>query len=198
MAACFYSVHNTIVTENTVLGPIELPLTVLLDALENSYTRLPLTYSYELSPTITTELTLPTKLSFTHTDISIEYLTGLTKIRDIEFNSAEEKLQFASGIDPKIAIRLEHTIKKQFSATCHLFNDISVDLIAPDIFYLIFQVFAEKLDDYYELLYYCFEYLKWSWNTFEQFTPLETRILFNQFKIDKERQAEERQKSLNN
>ena len=189
LSTCFYSVHNTIITETTVLGPIESSLVTLLEAIENAASRLPSAYQYELSPTISTELTLPSKLSFTHSEITIDYLTGLSKIKDITFSSAQD--------DPKIALKLEHVIKKQFSVKCNLFNDISVDLILPDIFYLITQVFAENLDDYYELRYYALEYLKWDYQTFMNFTPLETRIAFNFFKIDKEKQAQERQKALN-
>lgn len=197
LAICLYSVHNTIVTENTILGPIELSLVVLLDAIENTYSKLKESFTLELSPTIKAELSLPTKLDISHTEINIDYSTGLTKMRDIVFTSAKEKSQFVSQIDPKIAIKLEKEIRKEFSIRCNLFNDLNVDLIKPDIFYIIMQIFSEKMDDYYELLYYCFEYLKWSFDTFKQFTPLETRILFNQFKIDKERQAEEQSHSIN-
>lgn len=198
LSCSLYSVHNTIVTENTVLGPIELSLVNLLDAIEISYSKLKMTHSINLSPEIKAELTIPSGLVFTHSEISVNYATGLKKIKDIEFNNAQEKSDFFRKITPKLAIQIEHVIKKEFGIVCNLFNDVSVNLILPDIFYLIMQIYYEKLDDYYELIYYHFEYLKWSFDTFRQFTPLETRILFNQFKIDKERQAREHNQSLNN
>lgn len=197
LALCFYSVHSTVITENTVLGPIEYSIGHFFESIDSCCSQIPPSFVYELSPVIKAELSIPTRLVFTHSEISIDYSTGLSKIKDIVFNTEEEKRDFFKQIDSRLAIRMEKEMKKRFSVNCNLFNDISVNLIQPDIFYFIFQAFAEKLEDYYELLYYSFEYLKWDWNTFKNFTPLETRILFNQFKVDKERQAQERQQSLN-
>lgn len=198
LATCLYSVHNTIITETTILGPIQLSLTVLLNAIEMCYSKLKSSHVLELSPTIKAELSIPTKIIPSHTEINIDYSTGLTKLNEIVFTNNKEKIDFVSQISPKIALRLEQTIKKEFSINCTLFNNVSVNLILPDIFYLIMQVFSEKLDDYYEMMYYYFEYLKWSYDTFKSFTPLETRAMFNFFKEDKERQAEEHKKQLNN
>ena len=193
LAICLFSVHNTIVTENTILGPIELSLVVLLDAIENTFSKLNESEIIDLTPTVTAEITVPTKLEITHEDVNIDYISGVRKIRDFQFESDEQRSQFISQIDTKFPIILEKAIKKEFSISCNLFNDVTVDLISPSLFYLIVQIYSEKLDDYYELLYYCFEYLKWSFDTFNKFTPLETRIMFNEFKIDKERQAQERE-----
>lgn len=197
IAMCLYSVHNSIVTENTVLGPIELSLTVILDAIEMTYSKLKESYTLKLSDSINVELALPIKLSLSHEEINIEYTSAIKKIKDVVFETPEEKKSFVSQIDTNIAMLIEKTVKKQFGISCNLFNDVVVNLIEPEIFYLIAQIYSEKLDDYYEILYYCFEYLKWSFETYKQFTPLETRILFNQFKIDKERQAQEQAKALN-
>lgn len=198
LALCFYSVHSSVVTENTVLGPIEYSVGNFFESIDGCCSQIPSIYVYELSPTIKAELSIPTKLNFTHSEINVDYSTGLNKIKNITFTSEKAKQEFFTQISPKLAMQLEREMRKHFGVECNLFNDINVNLIQPDIFYFIFQVFAEKLDDYYELLYYSTEYLKWSWDTFKAFTPIETRILFNQFKLDKERQAQERQQSLNN
>ena len=197
LALCFYSVHNTIVTENTVLGPIEYSLGHFFESIDSCCSQIPSSFKYELSSTISAELSIPTQLILTHSEINIDYSTGLTKIKDITLETEKERQDLFKEINPKLAIQLEREMKKRFGADCNLFNDVSVNLILPDIFYIIFQIYMEKLEDYYELLYYSFEYLKWSWDTFKAFTPLETKILFNEFKIDKERQAQERQQSLN-
>lgn len=198
LAMCFYSVHNTVITENTVLGSVEYSVGHFFESIDSSCSQIPSTVNYQISPEIIAELTIPTRLLFTHTEVNIDYSTGLKKIKDIELKNEEERINFFRQISPKLAMRLEKEIKKQFSANCNLFNNLSVNLIQPDIFYFIPQVYAESLDDHYEVQYYVHEYLKWSWETYAAYTPIETRILFNQFKIDKERQAQERQQSLNN
>lgn len=197
LALCFYSVHSTIVTQNTPIGPIEYSVGHFFESIDSCCSQIQPIYLYDLSQAIKAELTIPTRLIITHSDITIDYSTGLSKIKDIVFKNEEEKCDFFKQISPKLAVQLEREIKKRFDVTCNFFNDININLLDPDVFYFIFQIFAERLEDFYELLYYSFEYLKWSWDTFKSFTPIETRIMFNQFKLDKERQAQQRQQSLN-
>ena len=198
LALCFYSIHNTVITDNSILGPVEYSVGHFFESIDSCCSQIPSSVAYHISPDIIAELTIPTKLTFTHTEVGIDYSTGLKKIKDIELKTEEEKINFFHQIKPKLAMRLEKEIKKQFAVNCNLFNDLSVNLIQSDIFYFIPQVYAESLDDHYEVQYYVHEYLKWSWDTYAAYTPIETRILFNQFKIDKERQAQERQQNLNN
>lgn len=193
LASCLFSVHNTIITGSSILGPIETSLVVLMDAIENTYSKLKESETIDLTPSIKAEISIPTKLDFTYQDINVDYISGVKKIKDVKFDSDEERKLFISQIDTKFPIILDKAIRKSFNISCNLFNDVSINLNSADIFFIILQIYSEHLEDYYELLYYCFEYLKWSFDTFNKFTPLETRIMFNEFKIDKERQAQERE-----
>lgn len=196
LAMSFYSVHNSIFIGNKIFGTTELNLNMVIDAIEEEYKSLPKYFNYSLDNKIDLKLSLPKVIDADHKGISINYISGIQSIKNIPITTLEEINKVSRELPTRFSIKIEQIIKKHYSQECTIYEDFSINLISPEIFYLIFQVYSEKLEDYYELLYYLFEYLKWDYNTYSKFTPLETRALFNLYKEDKEKQAQEREMQL--
>lgn len=197
IANCLYSVHNSIITKQTPLGDETLSLGSILNSIEAAYNKLDTIQRVTLEDGCEIEVSLPTELIFGHDFISIDWGTGLKKIKSYTVENVEDQHRIMSSIDTKLALFIEHAIKKSFSVECEVFDDFLVDICREDGFYLIFQLYSENLENYYQLLYYFFEYLKWGYETYAKFTPLESRIIFNFFKEDKEREAKRQMEELN-
>lgn len=198
MAMCFYSVHNSITIGNKIFGTSEINLSILLNAIEESYKSLPKSFTYNLNEDTEVEIGLPKIIDTDHSSVSVNYISGIKKIRGIEIKTKEDIDKISYQLSTKMSMKIEHMVKKYYRQICRLFEDLTVNLIGDDMFLMIFQIYAEKLEDFYEILYYHFEYLKWNFDTFNRFTPLETRAMFNLFKVDKEKQAQEREREMQN
>lgn len=196
LAMCYYSVHNSIMIGNKIFGTTEINLSIILNAIEESYNDLPRAFKYELKDNLEVVIGLPKTFDADHTGITLNYISGIKKIRNNSIESIEDIQKVSTELPTKLAFKIEQVVRKHYSAKCNLYEDLTVNLCNEELPYMIFQMYSEKLEDFYEIMYYVFEYLKWDYNTFSQFTPLETRAMFALYKEDKEKQAAEREKQM--
>lgn len=202
IAYCFYSIHASIIYKMGTIQDFEISLTTILDNIEQAYRDIQ--KEYKLTNNVLLQVSIPRKFVCEEDNIFIEPASGIDSINGIKFQNNKERIEFIKNIDIRYSVKLEQLINKDFNIDCELFkNPISaskkgniINLISPHLFYDIFAIYREPLENYYQVLYYNFEYLKLSYDTYKQLTPRESRFIFNKFAEDKERQAEEQRNQI--
>lgn len=202
LAYCFYSVHESINYRAGVMQTFEISLATILDNIEHSYKDIQ--KEYRLNDNISIQISIPRSFTCEGESIYLEYATGIDSINGIEFKNNQQRIDFVKSIDIRYSTKLEAFINRNFVIGCELFKNQGpfaiktqeMNIISPHLFIDIFQIYSEPLDDFYKVLYYNFEYLKLSYDTYKQLSPRESRIIFNQFAEDKERQAEEQKSKI--
>lgn len=196
IAYCFYSIHDSIIYKSNFLIEIDISLNKILDNIEAAYTSIK--SKYNLTDNIIADISIPRNFSFVDNQPVIDYISALDSINGYVFKNNEERKQFVENIAVKYSAKLEQVIRKNCIIECGLFNSEGdkINLIAPELLQIVFRIYSEPLEEYYKILYYNFEYLKMSIDTFNKLTPRENRIIFRQFIEDKERQAEEQRNQI--
>lgn len=202
LAYCYYSIHDSIVYKLGTIQDYEISIATILDNIEQAYKDIK--KEYKLTNTVSIQVSIPRTFIIENEDIFLEIASGIDSINGIEFKNNQQRIDFIKTIDVKYGAKLEQLILRDFSLECALYKNPGpfstktnkTDIISPQIFHDIFQIYREPLEDYYKILYYNFEYLKLSYNTYMQLTPRESRFIFHSFAEDKERQAAEQQSKL--
>lgn len=203
LAYCFYSIHSSVSYRTQHVADREISLNDILNNIEHDYEDI--RKEYKLNDKVIVKCSFPKNLIIEGESISLDYPSALDSVNDYIFKDNKERNQFLHKIGPKFAMQLEVAIRRDFICLCALFQNgvgpfaldtEKVNILDGGLFDSIMQIYREPLADYYKILYYHFEYLRMSYDTYMRITPLESRYIFNQFVEDKEKQAQEQQNQL--
>lgn len=191
IAYYYYSVRSSISLKSNKFSNMEIPLTVLLDSLEEEYDKENkkiklLNWDCEIH--------YPKTLIFDANDsIVIDFLSSLRKIKDISISLEEcEKLRKEMPI--KILNELEYFVSKNFSAEIFIAKksigneEVKENLLSPAFFYSIAYIYKDMLENFYNMQYMVTHYIRVDWTSLLNMTPAETSILYKNFTEDKENQ----------
>ena len=193
IAFYFYSVKSSISLKGEKFDSVEVPLTILLDSLEHGYKKDHIKCSFH---NWSADVHYPTKLIFDDNNtILIDYLSSLRSVAGVQIN-AENLEQLRAQTPTKILGDLEHDVKSNLSYNVDISKNIpnsvniSDNILNPALFHSISYIYKDLLENFYNMQYLMTHYIKVSWDSLLDMTPIESTILFNNFKEDKERQNE--------
>ena len=193
IAYYFYSVRSSISLKAEKFDNVEVPLTILLDSLEHGYKKEHIKCNFF---NWAADVHYPTKLIFDDNNtILIDYLSSLRNIGGVAINSNNlEQLRLQTST--KILSDLEYEVQKNLSYQIDISKgipnstDISDEVLGPGLFYSISYIYKDLLENFYNMQYLMTHYIKVSWDSLLDMTPVETSILYRNYIEDKERQNE--------
>lgn len=200
IAYYFYSVRTSIAIKSDKIDSLEVPLTILLDSLENNYKKDLLEIPFY---NWTAKTHYPKRLSFDEPNlISIDFLSALRYVGGLEIKT--EQLDSLNRSTPtKVLNDFQYHVFKNFSFNVDLCKDvptvenITENVLSPGLYYSIAHIYKDLLENFYNMQYLLTHYVKISWDSILNLTPIETTILYKNFMEDKEKQNEQ-SKTLNN
>lgn len=198
IAYYFYSIRSSISIKNEKISSIEVPLTYMLDSIENNYKKELISIKFYNRDA---KIHYPKKLVFDETNIIlIDFLSGLRFIENIDItNKKLESLR--NSVSIKVLNDIEYEIKKHLNFEVEIAKNIpnvksiSENILNSSLFYSIAYIYKELLENFYNMQYLLTHYIKVDWESLLKMTPIETTILYKNFIEDKEKQNE---KSKNN
>lgn len=193
VAYYFYSVRSSISIKSDKVDSAEVPLTRMLDSLEKNYNKEYVNIKFHKW---NAKIHYPTTLIFDETNsLLIDYLSALRSVEGIEITSQNlESLR--KSIPLKLINDIEYEVRKSFSLNVEICKDIASlpsiveNILNPAIFYSIALIYKDLLDNFYSMQYLLTHYVRVSWDSLLDMTPVETAILYKNFVEDKERQNE--------
>lgn len=193
IAFYFYSVRTSISLKADKFDSVEVPLTILLDSLEQGYKKDHIKCSFH---NWSADAHYPTKLIFDNNNtILIDYLSSLRTIASVPISDNNLE-QLRSQTSTKILADLEYEVQQQLSYNIDISKDIpgskdiSDNVLNSGIFYSISYIYKDLLENFYNMQYLMTHYIKVSWDSLLNMTPLESSILYKNYMQDKERQNE--------
>lgn len=199
LAYYFYSVRSTILLKSEHISSIEISLATILENIETNYLK------KEENLKISSwdiKISYPKNIIFDEPNsISIDFLSSLREINNIKIDKTRLE-QLRTNIPIKMVNEIEYAVKKYFQMTINIIKNISglenitEDILSSNIFYTIAHIYKDSLDNFYNMQYLLTHYVRVSWDSLLEMTPVETTILYKNFITDKEKQNENNNNSM--
>lgn len=201
IAYYFYSVRGSISLKGQKVDSVEVPLTIMLDSIENSYKKSHITFklnNYDV------EIHYPTKLLFDDNESFI--IDKFSALRSFGGNPIDSIAleQLREVIPTKFINEIEYQTDKNFDTEIVIneagpnSNKIADNILRPSMFYSIAFIYKDMLENFYNMQYLITHYIRVSWESLLDMTPIETTILYKNFIDDKEKQNEKAKSSKSN
>jgi len=191
IAFYFYSVKASIGVKAEKFDMVEVPLTQILDSIENAYhkqTKITKIFKWEKC-----EIGYPTLIEFDNDEININFASGIKSINDISLTN-ENKSDLSKNAPLQILNEIERFIKTNFDNDIYFVQnqigvkDIKDTLLNPGLFYSIAYIYKDSLEQFYNMMYLMTHYVRIPWNSLLEMTPIELNIVHKSFIEDKEEQ----------
>lgn len=199
IAYFYYSINSTLTIKGDKVDSVEIPLTILLDSLENSFIKNKVSFTIN---NWKASVYYPKYLLFdTNDTISIDKFSGLSEIANNNISSNTQLEQLRAVMPTKYINEIEYYIDKHFNTQVVICEDspntskLTDTLLSPSLFYSIAYMYKELLDNFYDMQYMVAHYIRVSIDSLLEMTPVETNILYKNFIRDKERQSEKSKSS---
>lgn len=184
------------------MGNQEIPISVLLDNIENAYNNN--YFIYKINDSISLKVGWPSEIYIDET-IKINYSSGIYSVikNGTEYVlTKDERNKLIETLQPSVLIDIEIDAIKKLSVICELYKGLDgakfdIDLITSNIFYIVFQIYKDSLDNFYMSMYSAIHYLKMTYMDFNDITPNELTILFNLMVKDSEEQKKKMEEEKN-
>lgn len=200
IAYYFYSIRTSISLKSDKFDSVEIPLTILLDSIENNYKKDLINVKFY---NWNAKIHYPTSLTFDEPNtISVDLLSSLRYIEDLKINS-EQLEDIRKSTPTKVLNDFNYEVSNKISVKVELaknipnMEDIVEDILKPGIYYTIAYIYKDLLDNFYNMQYLLTHYVRISWESILELTPIETTILYKNFISDKEKQNSNKNGSLN-
>lgn len=201
IAYYFYSVRGSISLKGQKVDSVEVPLTIMLDSIESSYKKARVSFkiaSYDV------EIHYPTKLLFDDNESFI--IDKFSALRSFAGNIIDNNTleQLREAIPTKFINEIEYQTDKNYNTEIIInhagpnSNKIADDILKPSMFYSIAFIYKDMLENFYNMQYLITHYIRVSWESLLDMTPIETTILYKNFIDDKEKQNEKTKSSKSN
>jgi hypothetical protein len=198
VAYFYYSIKTSINIKAEKFDAVEVPLTILLDSLEENYNKNILNYKFYKWDDC--KVSYPSRIILKDNNIDIDYTSGLKEISEHKLTA--EEVKFIAENAPLYDLnQLENFITHNFSQEIYVaknimgIKDIKDNMINPSLFYSIAYIYKDSLEHYYNLLYLVCHYIRVQWESLLEMTPVEMMILYNNFIEDKEAQNKKHSKN---
>lgn len=202
IAYFYYSINSTLTIKGDKVDSAEIPLTILLDSLENSFIKNKVSFTIN---NWKASVYYPKYLLFdTNDTISIDKFSGLSEIANNNISSNTQLEQLRAVMPTKYINEIEYYVDKHFNTQVVICEDspntskLTDTLLSPSLFYSIAYMYKELLDNFYDMQYMVAHYIRVSIDSLLEMTPVETNILYKNFIRDKERQSEKSKSSGSN
>lgn len=198
VAYFYYSIKTSINIKAEKFDAVEVPLTILLDSLEENYNKNILDYKFYKWDGC--KVSYPSRIILKDNNIDIDYTSGLKEISEHKLTTEEVKY-IAENAPLYDLNQLENFITNNFSQEIYVaknimgIKDIKDNMIHPSLFYSIAYIYKDSLEHYYNLLYLVCHYIRVQWESLLDMTPVEMMILYNNFIEDKEAQNKKHSKN---
>ena len=198
IAYFYYSIKTSINIKAEKFDSVEVPLTILLDSLEENYNKKML--SNKFYKWNNCKISYPSRLVLKENNIDIDYTSGLKEIAGHTI-TVEESKYIGENAPLYDLNQLENFITDNLSAEIYIakniagIKDIKDNIINPSLFYSIAYIYKDSLEHYYNLLYLVCHYIRVQWESLLEMTPVEMMILYNNFIEDKEAQNKKQSKN---
>lgn len=194
IAYYFYSVRGSIVVQGSKVDSVEVPLTVMLDSIEEGYIKE--SAECEIN-SWKTKVYYPKYLIFDDNDrIAIDKFSAIESIANNKLDTKKQLESLRSVMPTKYINEIEYQVDKHFNTEVVICphgpnsNKITENLMNPSLFYSIAFIYKDLLDNFYNMQYLVTHYIRVDWTSLLNMTPIELNILYRNFIEDKEKQNE--------
>lgn len=194
IAYYFYSVRGSIVVQGSKVDSVEVPLTVMLDSIEEGYIKD--VAECEIN-SWKTKVYYPKYLIFDDNDrIAIDKFSAIESIANNKLDTKKQLESLRSVMPTKYINEIEYQVDKHFNTEVVICpqgpnsNKITENLMNPSLFYSIAFIYKDLLDNFYNMQYLVTHYIRVDWTSLLNMTPIELNILYRNFIEDKEKQNE--------
>lgn len=199
IAYYYYSINSTLTIKGDKVDSVDIPLTIMLDSLENSFIKNKVSSKVNNWDAC---IYYPKQLLFdSNDDISIDKFSGLCELANNPIKDITQLEQLRSVMPTKYINEIEYIVDKNFNSEITICEDspntskLTDTLLSPSLFYSIAYMYKELLDNFYDMQYMVAHYIRVSIDSLLEMTPVETNILYKNFIRDKERQNEKSKSS---
>lgn len=200
IAYYFYSIRTTISLKSEKFDSVEVPLTMLLDSIENNYKKKLIEAKFY---NWNAKIHYPTTISFDEPDvIVVDLLSSLRYIEGLEIKS-EQIEDIRKSTPTKVLNDFNYEVSNKISLVVDVAKDIpnteniTENILKPGLYYTIAFIYKDLLDNFYNMQYLLTHYVRISWDSILELTPIETTILYKNFISDKEKQNDNKGGSIN-
>ena len=200
IAYYFYSIRTTISLKSEKFDSVEVPLTMLLDSIENNYKKNLIEAKFY---NWNAKIHYPTTISFDEPDvIVVDLLSSLRYIEGLEIKS-EQIEDIRKSTPTKVLNDFNYEVSNKISLVVDIAKDIpnteniTENILKPGLYYTIAFIYKDLLDNFYNMQYLLTHYVRISWDSILELTPIETTILYKNFISDKEKQNDNKGGSIN-
>lgn len=191
MAMCMYSVKGSISVNNTQIGEQIIPISLILNNIEEMYTNK--TYEYVLKKGVVLYFNLPTDFTIEDNLPVIDWFSGLYKMNDQVLTKDQIKL-LKKSLKTKDLMVIEDGIRERFFDEVDLFkgipmNEMKMGLCSESMILNSLFFFKYPLQGFYAEMYSCCKHLKMSFNDFMKRSHVETDIFLQLAKQENEEYA---------
>lgn len=188
MAMCMYSVKGSISVNNTQIGEQIIPISLILNNIEEMYTNK--TYEYVLKKGVVLYFNLPTDFTVEDNLPVIDWFSGLYKMNDQVLTKDQIKL-LKKSLKTKDLMVIEDGIRERFFDEVDLFkgipmNEMKMGLCSESMILNSLFFFKYPLQGFYAEMYSCCKHLKMSFNDFMKRSHVETDIFLQLAKQENE------------
>lgn len=193
LAACFLNIKSSIMISSKLIEYEEIPLIRVMDNIEEAYSEF--FYTYKVNDNLSLKVGLPVKPSFEE-HITLDYASGIYSAikNDTEYIlTAEERDSLVKKLPVAVLADLEIDCIKKMKLDCELYRGVdgsalAINLVSPALYYSVFQIYKDNMDNFYTNMYSAIHYLKMTYADFNDITPNELTILFHIMVKDAEEQ----------
>lgn len=188
MAMCMYSVKGSISVNNTQLGEQVIPISLILNNIEEMYSNK--TYEYVLKKGVVLYFNLPIDFTIEDNLPVIDWFSGLYKMNDQVLTKDQIKL-LKKSLKTKDLMVIEDGIRERFFDEVDLFkgtpmNEMKMGLCSESMILNSLFFFKYPLQGFYAEMYSCCKHLKMSFNDFMKRSHVETDIFLQLAKQENE------------
>lgn len=199
IAMCMYSIRATLAVTNTMLGSQQIPLSVILNNIESSYTPNNIV-QYNLNDKVTLKFSYPKKFSYEGEAPIIDFYSGLVGYNDVVLNE-QQKQQLKQKLGTKQLSFIDDYLREKFTSMCDIFqgipmNNFQLNIVSESLIANVVGFYKMPLDSFYRIMYTVMKHIKMSYSDFMKVSYLEGS-LFIKYAVQESNKMNEQAKKGN-
>ncbi len=181
VAICMYSIRGTITVNNSMIGKQQIPLSIILNNIESSYTP-NFVIDYELKQGIVLNFGYPKSFTFQGDVPVIDYFSGLKGYNGVILNNSQVQL-LKSKISAKQLTFIDDFLREKTTSICNIFegcvppNRFEMNIFNQSLITNVMSFYQAELQGMYHVMYAMVKHLKMSYGDYLKISPAQTTIL---------------------
>lgn len=181
IAMCMYSIRGTISVNNSMIGKQDIPLSIILNNIESSYTP-NFVIDYELKQGIILKFGYPKSFTFQGNVPVIDYFSCLIGYNDVILNDSQVQL-LKSKITARQLSFIDDYLREKTTSIYNIFegcippNRFEMNIFNQSLITNVMSFYQAELQGMYHVMYAMVKHLKMSYCDWTKISPAQTTML---------------------